>query len=85
MEKISKNRGSCQGIKEIPKDLQDIFVVASDLTPKEHVDMVAAIQKHVDLSASKTINFANKATVEDIYDIIIYAWKKGLKGLTVYR
>jgi ribonucleoside-diphosphate reductase alpha chain len=85
MEKISKNRGSCQGIKEIPKDLQDIFVVASDLTPKEHVDMVAAIQKYTDLSTSKTINFANKATVEDIYDIIIYAWKQGLKGLTVYR
>jgi ribonucleoside-diphosphate reductase alpha chain len=85
MEKISKNRGSCQGIKEIPKELQDIFVIASDLTPQEHVNTVSIVQKNVDLSCSKTINFSNKATVKDIYDIIIYSWKKGLKGLTVYR
>ena len=85
MEKISKNRGSCQGIKEIPKEIQEVFVVASDLTPQEHVDMVSIIQKHVDLSCSKTVNFANKSSVKDIYDIIVYAWKQGLKGLTVYR
>lgn len=85
MKKISENRGSCQGIKEIPKEIQDIFVVASDLTPEEHVDMVAVIQKYVDLSCSKTINFSNKATQKDILDIIIYSWKQKLKGLTVYR
>jgi ribonucleoside-diphosphate reductase alpha chain len=85
MEKISKNRGSCQGIKEVPKEIQDVFVVASDLTPQEHVDVVSAIQKHVDLSCSKTVNFANRASAKEIYDIIIYAWKQKLKGLTVYR
>lgn len=85
IEKISKNRGSCQGIKEIPKEVQDVFVIASDLTPEEHTDMVSIVQQYVDLSLSKTINFANKATIKDIYDIIVYAWKKKLKGLTVYR
>ena len=85
MEKIENNHGSCQGIKEIPKEIQNIFVTAHDLTPEEHVDMVEVLQKHVDLSLSKTVNFSSNATVEDIYNIYIYAWRKGLKGLSVYR
>jgi ribonucleoside-diphosphate reductase alpha chain len=85
MEKISKNHGSCQGIKEIPKELQDIFVTATDLTPQEHIDMISIIQKHVDLSISKTLNFANKASIKDIYDMILYSWKSGIKGFSVYR
>lgn len=85
MEKIEKNHGSCQGIKEIPEEIQNIFVTAHDLTPEEHVDMVEVLQRYVDLSLSKTVNFSNNATVEDIYNIYIYAWKKGLKGLSVYR
>jgi ribonucleoside-diphosphate reductase alpha chain len=85
MAKIEKNHGSCQGIKEIPKEIQEVFVTAHDLTPQEHVDMVSILQEHVDLSLSKTVNFSNNATVEDIYNIYLYAWEKGLKGLSVYR
>ena len=85
MEKIENNHGSCQGIKEIPKEVRNVFVVAHDLTPKEHVNMVSTLQKYVDLSLSKTVNFSNNATVEDLHDIYIYAWKEGLKGLAVYR
>jgi len=85
MDKISKNNGSCQGIKEVPKEFQEIFVTASDMTPKDHVDMVSIIQKTVDLSISKTVNFAKNASIKDINDIYFYAWKSGLKGLTVYR
>jgi ribonucleoside-diphosphate reductase alpha chain len=85
MEKISKNHGSCKGIKEVPVELQEIFVTTSDMTPEEHVDMVATLQSHVDLSISKTVNFSNNATVKDIYNIYLYAWKKQLKGMTVFR
>jgi len=85
IKKISDNNGSCQGIKEIPEYIQDIFVTAHDLTPKEHIDMVATFQQHVDLSISKTVNFNSNATPQDLFDIYIYAWKKGLKGLSVYR
>lgn len=55
MDKIEKNHGSCQGISEIPKNIQDIFVTAHDLTPEEHVDMIAILQQHVDLSLSKCV------------------------------
>jgi ribonucleoside-diphosphate reductase alpha chain len=85
MKTIEENHGSCQGIKSIPKKIRDIFVTAHDLTPEEHVDMVSTLQEYVDLSLSKTVNFSNNATVEDIFNIYIYAWKKRLKGLSVYR
>ena len=85
MSKIEKNHGSCVGLKEIPKDIQEIFVTAHDIKPIEHVKMVSVLQKHVDLSISKTVNFSNNATLKDIMDIYLEAWKMGLKGLSVYR
>lgn len=85
MDKISKNNGSCKGIKEVPQDIQDVFVVASDLTPEEHLNFVSVLQKHVDLSISKTCNMSNSSTSKDISNIIMYAWDQGLKGFTIYR
>lgn len=85
LEKIFKNHGSCVGISEVPEDMQRIYVTAHDITPMDHLDMVAVIQKHIDLAISKTINFENSVPVEDIKGVITEAWKKGVKGMTVYR
>jgi len=85
LQKISDNNGSCVGIKEIPIDIQKVFVVASNILPKQHVDIVGIIQKYVDLSASKTVNLPKLATIEDIEDVYMYAWELGCKGITVYR
>jgi ribonucleoside-diphosphate reductase alpha chain len=85
LQKINDNKGSCVGIKEIPKDMQEIFVVASDILPKQHADVVGIIQKYVDLATSKTINLPNSATIKDVEDIYIYSWELGCKGITVYR
>ncbi len=85
LQKIANNNGSCVGIKEIPKEMQRVFVIASDILPKQHVDIVGVIQKHVDLSTSKTINLPKLATIKDVEDIYMYAWKLGCKGVTVYR
>ncbi|MCF7885128.1 MAG: adenosylcobalamin-dependent ribonucleoside-diphosphate reductase [Candidatus Marinimicrobia bacterium] len=63
----------------------DVFVEASDLTSKQHVDMQATIQKYVDSSISKTINAPNKATKEDTREVYLYAYEKGCKGITYYR
>lgn len=81
LNKISNNHGSCLGIKELPQ----YFVTAQDVTPSEHVSVVAEIQKYVDLAASKTVNLPNDAKVSDIYEVYMKAWEKGIKGLTVYR
>lgn len=85
LKKVADNHGSCIGIDEIPKDMQEVFVTAHDITPKDHVLVTAQFQKYVDLSISKTINFPNDATVEDISNIIELGWESGCKGLTVYR
>jgi ribonucleoside-diphosphate reductase alpha chain len=86
LQKIIENNGSCQGIKEIPKHIQEIFVTASDMNPMDHLKCLNAISKHVDLSVSKTINLPFTATKEDVSNIYIEAWKTGnIKGITVYR
>jgi len=85
IEKVFNNNGSVQGIDEIPDDIKRVFVVASDLTPMEHLKTVAIVQKHVDLSLSKTVNLPKSATVDDVSNVYIEAWKMGLKGVTVYR
>lgn len=67
------------------KDLPKQFVTAPDIKPYDRIKCQAAWQKWIDASISSTINLPNEATVEDIKDIYINAWKSGLKGVTVYR
>lgn len=77
--------GSVQHLEDLPQDLRDTFVVSMDISGENHVKMQAAFQKHVDNSISKTINFANSATKDDIKESYIQAWKLGCKSCTVYR
>ncbi|HMT19767.1 MAG TPA: adenosylcobalamin-dependent ribonucleoside-diphosphate reductase, partial [Promineifilum sp.] len=76
--------GSCQHIEKLPAHLRNTFVVSSDITPEEHVRMQAAIQAFVDNSISKTCNFPNGASREDVAQAYMLAWDLGCKGLTVY-
>ena len=76
--------GSCQDVKEVPEHVRNVFVVASDITPTEHVRMQAAMQAFVDNSLSKTINFPEIATVDDVEKAYFNAWRLGCKGITVY-
>ena len=76
--------GTCQGVEAIPASVRDVFVTAGDVTAEEHVRMAAALQAFVDNSISKTINFPEGTTEDDVAKAYMLAWELGAKGITVY-
>ena len=76
--------GTCQHIADIPQSVRDTFVVSGDITAEEHVRMQGALQAFVDNSLSKTVNFPEGATEEDVATAYMLAWELGCKGITVY-
>jgi ribonucleoside-diphosphate reductase alpha chain len=77
--------GTLVGIDGVPQDIKEVFRVAMDISPENHIKAQAAFQKYVENSISKTINFPNEATIEDIKGGYILAWQSGCKGCTLYR
>lgn len=84
IKKISYS-GSVQGIEEIPVKFRRIFETAHDISPKNHIDIQAAFQRHTNNAVSKTINFSHSATVEDVKEAFMLAYKLRCKGVTIYR
>lgn len=85
IEKVEKNYGSCQGIEEIPEDIQKVFVTAMDLHWIDHVVAQSVWQNWIDVSISKTINMPYNVTVEDVKNSYILAHEVGLKGIALFR
>jgi ribonucleoside-diphosphate reductase alpha chain len=65
--------------------LTDAFVTAEELSPRAHLEMQAAVQRHVDSSISKTINCPADISFEAFKDVYLDAYDLGLKGCTTYR
>lgn len=84
MQKIAEH-GTIHGVEGVPEDVVSVFQTAHDVTPEWHVKMQAAFQLHTDNAVSKTVNFTEEATREDIANVYELAYKAELKGTTVYR
>lgn len=67
------------------KNWPSYAVVADDLTPLEHVQVQALLQRYIDASIAKTINLPNSATIEDVNEAFMAMYDLGCKGGTIYR
>ena len=81
---IADNYMKAHGLTE-EEQLPEFFVTAQTLNPLKRVEMQGIWQEHIDASISSTVNLPNSATIEDVEELYIHAWKKGLKGLTIFR
>lgn len=77
-------QGSCQDVDNVPANVKEVFVVSADIAAEEHVRTQASLQAFVDNSLSKTINFPETATVEEVASAYMTAWELNCKGITVY-
>ncbi|MCR4722739.1 MAG: vitamin B12-dependent ribonucleotide reductase [Eubacteriales bacterium] len=73
---------NCPYIKDEDKG---VFATANEISPYGHVMMVAAITPMISGSISKTVNLPASATVQDVQDVYLLAYKKGVKAISLYR
>lgn len=69
------------GNKDIPK----YFVSVYNIDPIDRIKVQATAQRWIDGAISSTCNIPESATIEDVKNIYIAAWKFGCKGCTIFR
>ncbi len=84
MEQVAR-QGSLQNILAVPEAVRRLFVTSFDIAPEWHVRMQAAFQEFTDNGVSKTINFPEEASREEVAQTYQLAYELGVKGITVYR
>lgn len=65
--------------------LPSYFITSEEINYRDRVDMQSTWQYHIDASISSTVNLPNETPLKDVEDLYLYAWEKGLKGITIYR
>ena len=80
VKQYKKVYGNCPN-----NELPSFFVASHQIPWKERIDIQAALQTWIDASISSTINLPESTTIEDIFNLYVYAWQKGLKGITIWR
>ncbi|MBU1092139.1 vitamin B12-dependent ribonucleotide reductase [Patescibacteria group bacterium] len=85
-------KGTIEGAPELKEEHLSIFDCANKcnggtrfIQPMAHVEMMAAVQPFISGAISKTVNMPEEATVEEIEQIYVDAWRKGLKAIAIYR
>jgi ribonucleoside-diphosphate reductase alpha chain len=66
-------------------ELPPAFVSALEMSARDHMQMIAAVQPYVDAAISKTVNVPEDYPFEEFKNLYLEAWHAGLKGITTYR
>lgn len=69
----------------LPSPVKELFKTSLEIESYWHIKHQIAFQKHTDNAVSKTINLPETATVKDVSDAYLLAWKENAKGVTVFR
>jgi ribonucleoside-diphosphate reductase alpha chain len=80
-----RRRGMVKGVKGVPAEVRRLFRTALEIPAADHIEMQAAFQEYTDNAVSKTINLSPRAKKEDVAEAYLLAYRKGLKGITVFR
>jgi ribonucleoside-diphosphate reductase alpha chain len=76
---------SLQELPQVPKEVKELFITAFEIPPVSHIKIQAAFQDYTDNAVSKTINFPQEATREEVKETFLMAYQERCKGITIYR
>jgi ribonucleoside-diphosphate reductase alpha chain len=85
-------QGAIEGAPHLKEEHLEVFDCALRpakgtrcIAPLGHVRMMGAIQPFISGAISKTVNLPSEATVEDVMETFVDAWRHGLKAIAIYR
>jgi ribonucleoside-diphosphate reductase alpha chain len=84
LEQVTEE-GTIAQVKGLPQRVKDIFKTAMDISPYWHLQHQVAFQQFTDNAVSKTINLPESATIKNVDEIYLQAWKLKAKGITIFR
>jgi ribonucleoside-diphosphate reductase alpha chain len=80
---ILENHGSVQGIFNVPKPWQEIFVTARDVPLAWHVQMQGAFQEFTDGAVSIPLCLSQEASIDELMEAYLLAYRLKCKGVAV--
>jgi ribonucleoside-diphosphate reductase alpha chain len=85
-ERMTAAIAAQKSAKNVVKDEElAVFDCANDISSSGHLRMMAAAQPFLSGAISKTVNLPHSATVEDVEQTYVEAWRLGIKALAIYR
>lgn len=82
---IMLNHGSVQHMKELSQTEKDVFKTFKEISPMEIITQAAQRQQYIDQAQSLNLNIPASLAIKDVNNLMIEAWKMGVKTLYYQR